>query len=470
MSRFGVHVFKGFVGNVLTALIGFAGSVVFARVIGPAGYGAFYTISAIVNLADNPVQGFAAAGRKRLSEARADESEIVGASLLVGAAVVLILCPMVLLLGIPFVDINDEREFFVILLTGVLFFKILQPLVAGSGKFGAPTLLDSGRSFFTITFQLALVLLGWGIGGMVAGLALGSAAMIPISYRVLGIRPVWPTRDILIDLWDYARWSMPKSIVGTAISRMDVLLLSTILTTGAAGQYRVAMNVLTPTTFVSGVIGSGVLIKTSETVSKEEDPQERIELGIGFASILAIPIFFGAVAMPGDIVTTIYGAQYQTAGTLLIGLAGYKLLETQTDQLVSTLSGFDRPDLRFYISVGVLVINVGLGVALLNEIGIVGVVIATLVTGLLEWMAALYLVQRLVSFRVFPDPIRKQFGAGVAMFGVVVLLHRAHGVVWWGDLLGIVGAGAMVYGAILLTISPHLRDALRSLLAQATPE
>jgi O-antigen/teichoic acid export membrane protein len=294
--------------------------------------------------------------------------------------------------------------------------------------------------------------------------------MIPVSYRVLGIRPAWPTRDILFDLWDYARWSMPKSVVGTAISRMDVLLLSTILTTGAAGQYRVAMNVLTPTTFVSGVIGSGVLIKTSETVSKEGDPSERLELGMGFASILAIPIFFGAVAMPGDIVTTIYGPQYRTAGTLLVGLAGYKLLETQTDQLMSTLSGFDRPDLRFYISVGVLVTNVGLGVALLNEIGIVGVVIATLVTGLLEWMAALYLVHRLMSFRLFPNPIRKQFLAGVAMFGVVVLLHRAYGVARWGDLLRIVSAGAVIYGAVLLAISPHLRDALRSLFAQVIPE
>lgn len=466
MSRFGIQVLKGFIGNILTAVIGFAGSIVFARVLGPAGYGAFYAISAVVKLADNPVKGFSTAGKKRLSEADARESEIVGAALLIGALVVLVLCPVVLLFGIPFVAVESEREFFVILFTGILFFKLLQPLVAGSGKFGAPTLLDSGRSFFTISFQMVLVLLGWGVGGMVVGLALGSAVMLPFSFRVLGIRPAWPSWDIVRNMWEYARWSIPKSVVGSAISRMDVLLLSVILTTGAAGQYRVAMNVLIPATFVSGVIGSGVFIETSETISRDESPRERIELGVGFASILAIPIFFGALAMPTDIVTTIYGDQYQTAGTLLVGLAAYKFFETQTDQLLGAISGFDRPDLRFYISLGVLVTNVTLGIILLREIGILGVVVATLTTGALRWLVSLYLTRQLINFDIFPDPLRKQVAAGLIMFAVVLPLHRIVGVVWWGDLLTLVSVGAAVYGVILLTISSHLRVALLSVADQ----
>lgn len=466
MSRFGIQVLKGFAGNILTAVIGFVGSILFARVLGPTGYGAFYVISAVVKLADNPVKGFSTAGKKRLSESDARASEIAGGALLVGALVTLVLCPLVLLFGIPFVNVEGEREFFVILFVGMLFFKLLQPLIAGSGKFGAPTLLDSGRSFFTITFQLTLVLLGWGVGGMVVGLALGSAVMLPFSFRVLEIHPAWPSLDVVRNMWEYARWSMPKSVVGSAISRMDVVLLSTVLTTGAAGQYRVAMNVLIPATFVSGVIGSGVFIKTSESVSQDESPRERIELGIGFTSILAIPIFFGALAMSVDIVTTIYGNQYKVAGTLLIGLAAYKLFETQSDQLLSAISGFDRPDLRFYISLGVLVTNVTLGIILLSEIGILGIVVATLITGALRWLVSLYLTRQLIDFDILPDPLRKQFAAGLIMLAVVLPLHRTVGVAWWGELLALVSVGAIVYGVVLLIISSHLRVALRSLANQ----
>lgn len=464
MSRFSVQVFKGFVGNVLTAVIGFLGSILFARVLGPGGYGAFYTISAVVNLADNPVQGFGIAGKKRLSESDADAAEIVGATLLMGLASVLILSPLVLLFGIPFIEVQREREFFVVLLSGVVFFKLLQPLVAGSGQFGLTTVLDSGRSFFTITLQVVLVYVGWNVGGMVGGLAVGSVLMVPISYRVLGIRPTWPSRDVLRNLWQYARWSMPKAVVGAAISRMDVLILSTILTTGAAGQYRAAMNILVPATFVSGVIGSGVFVDTSETISRDEDPRERIELGIGFASILAIPILFGAIAMPVDIVTTIYGAQYREAGTVLVILALYKLLETQTDQLFGAISGLDRPDIRLYISLGVLVMNVGLGIPLAYRMGLMGVVIATLVTAVAQWIAALYLSQKLISFKSAPKPILEQFAAGVVMFLVVFPAHRVYGVGWWGDLIGLVTLGATVYGLVLLAISPMLRVSLRSLI------
>lgn len=467
MSRFSVQVFKGFVGNILTAVIGFVGSIVFARVLGPAGYGAFYVISAAVSLADNPMQGFAEAGKKRMSESDSNEAKIVGATLCLGILATILLCPLVLLFGIPLIDINREGELFVVLFTGVMFFKLLQPLVAGSGEFGMTTLLDSGRSFFTITFQLVLVLIGWGLGGMVAGLALGSAVMVPVSLRVLGIRASWPSREVISSLWEYARWSMPKNVVGTAISRMDILLLSVILTTGAAGQYRVAMNVLVPATFVSGVIGSGVFIETSEMISKEKVPTERIELGLGFGSILAIPVFFGAVAMPQDIVTTIYGSQYETAGTILVALAAYKFFETQTDQLLGAISGFDRPDLRFYISVCVLVMNLSLGIILGYQFGIIGVVIATLVTAIFQWLIALVLTRRLVSFQLFPRPIRRQFIAGLVMFGAVVLLHRLYGVAWWGDLLAIVSVGAAVYWLILLGISSQLRVALQSLLDSA---
>ena len=65
-ADFGLEISRGVLAKFAMAGIGFVGSVVFARVLGPGGYGLFYLILTLVNVLDNPVTGWGVACKKRI--------------------------------------------------------------------------------------------------------------------------------------------------------------------------------------------------------------------------------------------------------------------------------------------------------------------------------------------------------------------------------------------------------------------
>lgn len=472
MSRtgsFGLEVSKGFVAKVLLTLVGFAGSIVFARVLGPAGYGAFHVIVSAANILDNPISGLGAACKKRISEHGRDAGAILTIGLVTTAGIGLCIAGVVLVAGphLDYFDIENGPLLVAVTFLGLIFFKVLQPMVAGRGQFGTAVFLDSIRSVFTIPIQLLLVLLGWGVTGMVYGLTLASLLTVPLALYVLDVRPAVPNWETVRSTWSYAKFSVPSNFVGTTYTRIDILLLGAILGSSASGHYQIAMQLVLPGTLLSMVMGSGLFAEVSSLSSRDEEVAEQVTNNVAFASVFAIPLFFGAVAMPESIVVTVFGEEYRPATTLLVGLAVYQILQTQSTQISSVLDGLDRPDLTLYVMTVTVVTNVALGVMLVYSLGAIGIVVATIVAEALKFACVTYFARQHVDYEILPTPVRHQFLAAVGMFVVVESLHRWWGVGSWFDLLAIVGVGAAVYGVALVSLSDVFMHTAKSILADA---
>ncbi|NHN58910.1 oligosaccharide flippase family protein [Halorussus sp. JP-T4] len=460
---------KGFVGKILLMLVGFAGSIVFARVLGPVGYGAFHVVVALTNVLDNPISGLGTACKKRISEHGQDAGAILTIGLAVTAGMGLLVGGLLLVVGPHFnyFDIENGPLYVTVAFFGIIFFKVLQPMVAGQGQFGTAVFLDSMRSFFTIPIQLVLIFLGWGIAGMVYGLTAASLLTVPITLYVLGVRPAMPDREAIRSIWEYAKFSVPSNFIGTAYGKVDILLLGAILGSGASGQYKIAMQLVLPGASLSMVMRSGLFTEVSSQSSRGEGIAQQVTNNVAFASVLAIPLFFGALAMPESIVVTIFGSEYRAAAPLLVGLAAYQILQTQSSQISSVLEGLDRPDLRMYIVAVTLVTNVVLGVILVRNLGTAGIVVATIIAEALKFSWMTYLARQHVKYEIFPTPVRYQFVAAIGMFVIVELLHRWWGVRSWFDLLAIVGAGAAIYAVVLILLSEIFMHTAKSILADA---
>ena len=472
MSRtgsFGLEVSKGFVAKVLLMLVGFAGSIVFARILGPAGYGAYHVVVALANILDNPITGLGVACKKRISEHGHDAGAILTIGLVATAGIGLTIVTVVLTVGprLDYFDIENGPLYAAIVLFGVVFFKVLQPMVAGRGQFGTAVFLDSIRSVFTIPLQLLLVILGLGVSGMVYGLTVASLLTVPLALYVLDVRPAIPDRETVRSIWSYARFSVPSNFVGTTYSRIDILLLGAILSSGASGQYKIAMQLVLPGALVSMVMGSGLFAEVSSLSSQGEKVAQQVTNNVAFASVFAIPLFFGALAMPESIVVTVFGSEYRAAATFLIGLGVYQILESQSKQIGSVLDGLDRPDLKLYIMGVTLTVNIILGVALIYQVGAIGVVIATVIAEAVKLVSMTYFARQHVKYDIFPNPVRYQFLAAIGMFVVVELLYRWWGVSSWFDLLAIVGIGAVIYGVALASLSDIFMHTAKSILADA---
>jgi O-antigen/teichoic acid export membrane protein len=315
---------------------------------------------------------------------------------------------------------------------------------------------------------LLFVFAGFGAAGMGYGLAAATLLTIPVALYFLRVVPAVPSRETVASLWSYARYSIVSSFVGRAYDRFDVLLLGALVTTGAVGDYEVAYKLTLPATMLTGVVGSGLTPKVSNRHSKGQAVATDVTNAVSYTSLLSVPIFFGALAIPKSLVVTLYGPEYATAAAFLVGLALYQVVSTQTLMYQHTLAGLDLPDVQMRVNVVTLAFNVVVGVALLAVVGPLGVVVATILAEGLRYLASMVAVRRrLKDVEVVPRALLEQALVGVVMFAVVEAAQQTVVVRSWVDLGLLVGVGAVTYGLVLLAVSPGLRFTVSSVYRDA---
>jgi len=470
-TDFGVQVGFGFIGRVVTALVAFVGSIVLARIVGPSGYGTFFVIMAVVSMLDNPMTGWASACRKRLTEQEFPSEEAIG-SLLIGIVLSTAAVALVALVSAPLltrVTGRDDAWLFISLLyLAVVVYKLSHEVLKSTEKFGSSTWLEAGRDVVRVIGQVTLVVAGYGVTGMVGGMVVANVVVAPVVLYFIGIRPRLPSRAALSQIWSYARFSIPSGVLTTAQQRMDLLLLGFFTTTGVAGNYEVAIKLTMPAMFIAGVAQNGLLGRVSNLQSRGREIAVDVQNNLAYSSILGIPLFFGALVIAEPVIVTIYSSEYTQAATFLTGLALFRLLRSQKSILQATLNGLDRPELNLRISVVVFPLNLVLGLALLFEIGPIGVVIATVVSEMFGYLARAYKVRTLVpSVSLAPKPLLHQLISGVVMAIVVVGIRGVLPLGDWQYVALTVGLGGVAYFVTLVAISYEFRETIFAVVSDA---
>ncbi|SEW11051.1 oligosaccharide flippase family protein [Natrinema salifodinae] len=464
----GGETLKATAAKFTMAAIGFLGTIVFARVLGPTGFGGYYLLFSLVKIADRAVNGWGTAVKKRFSEAETTPGELVGSQALFTLVWMAIVCATTILASdrlVAYTGLPEAPVLFIVLLFAVTLFEPLDLMVQARGRVGASMWTDTLRSLLTFPLQLGLILLGFGAAGMAYGLAAATFLTVPILWYYVRVRPVSPGRETVASLWSYARFSIPNSLLSQAYDRFDIILLGYLLAPAAAGHYEVALKLTVPATFVTMAAASGLMARVSHRHSKGDDLGTDVSNTLAFTSVVAIPMFFGAVAMPKQLVVTFFGPDYAAAAPLLVGLALYHVAKTQAGVLTSVIDGIDRPDVNTRISAVTLALNIALGVALTLVYGAIGVVVATVVAETLRYvLSAAVVKRRLSSVVLLPRTLAEQVAAGAVMFAVIVPVERAVAVDQWYHLLAIVVLGAVVYAVTLAAISRKLRITIKGVL------
>ena len=466
-----LETLKGVSGKMIQAVLGFIGAIVFARVLGPQDFGGFYLLFTLQQLTDRPLAGIGTAAKKRYSEADAPHDEILGCLLIAcvfatGVAVVgAVLFKHWL---IQFTGMEEAAMVFVVLFSTIVFFHPFQQLLAAKGLVGLETWNDTLRSVLTLPFQLGFVALGFGAAGMGYGLAAATLLTVPVIHYILRVRPTIPSEETVHSLWTYARYSIVTRFIGKTFKQLDLLLLGWLVSTGAAGYYEAAFKLTVPASFIALIAGSGLMVKVSNLDSRGEAVVDHLSNTVSFVSILAVPMFFGTLVLSEELIVTAFGAQYQAGAPLLVGLAFYQVLATQSNPYRNGLNGLDLPDLGMKIDLLVVVVNLAVGIALTLEFGAIGVVVATILAESLRYLLCMVSLKRRVpELSTFPRLFFEQVLAGFVMFGVVVLARSQVMVNSWLSLGLLVCVGAVTYGVVLFALSAHLRITVRAVVSEA---
>lgn len=469
----GVEVGKGFVAKIIMAAFGFAGTIIFARVLGPTSFGGFYLLLSLVELSKRPISGVGTAIEKRYAEADTAREELVGAQLVFLLVALIVVVIGVFALGSPLVSytgLQTAPALFVLLFAAVATFPVYQNLLVSIGHLGVETWIDMVRSILTFTAQLLFVLAGYSAAGMAYGLSIGTFLLFPVTHYYLRTLPAMPSWETLRSVWSFARYSIPSVIVGKAYDRFDILLLGALATPAVAGQYEVAYKLTVPAMFIAGLSGAGLMAKVSNLDSKGEDASQDISNTLAFSSLLSIPLFFGALAIAETTVVTVYGPEYRPAAALLIGLTLYRVIMTQSTVLVSIINGLNIPQDQLAASTVALIINIPLGIGLYFQMGALGVVVATVFAEVVRYAMLFRKIRQQTDATLLPRSLLEQVIAGAVMFLAVDAAERFIAIRSWVEFAGLLGIGGAVYVGILVVLSRHFRVTIRSILRQMLSE
>ncbi|WP_416839710.1 lipopolysaccharide biosynthesis protein [Haloferax sp. DFSO52] len=470
--RFGLEVSSGFVIRLIMSGVGFVGTIIFARLLNPSIFGGYYLLLSLILITVEPIQGFATAAKKRFSETDGSRQEILAAQLiaiaLLGAFGSLVAFTFEQSI-VNYSGIEEAALLFSMLLVTVSFVESVMTIIEGTGRMSVSNLVDLLGSLLTFPFQLGLVLLGFGASGMAYGLATSSMITGLVGIAVLGITPRLPSSPTIESIWQFGRFSAVSRLASKILARTDMVLLGLFFTPAIAGHYEVAWKLSVPAALIGVVVGNGLMARVSNLHSKENTERIRIDLknAISVTGMLAIPMFFGALALKGELAVTVYGPGYKDAAEFLAWIILYQLLRKQADQLLSAVHGLDRPDATLFVDIGTLALNIGLGVGLLTIVGPVGVIYASVIAETLRLIGGVVVVRGLVSDLVlFPRAVGEQIVAGGLMFVVVEGANRMVLVRSWVDLTAFLALGGVTYGAVLVLLSESHRTIATAVYSQ----
>jgi len=453
------------ISNITMGVVGFAGTFIFAQVLGASGLGVYQTALAAAFVFTELSSGIAVAVRKRVSEVDTDPSKYLGGALLLHVLFSLTVLLAFIVARGPAIRYFGSKEIVIgviLVVTSLGFFQIANRVYAGMGYPSRSSWMDTVRSVFTLIAQVVLLWIGLEAFGLIVGLAIATVVTAVLAVLIAGVRPKLPTKQTLDRIYEFARWSVPNGLLNNLYSSSDILIITAVAGNAATGLYTVAKQLVQPAAYLSGSISNALYVKSSGRHSAGQGITQDLTNSVAYAGLLAIPMFFGALAMPNAIPRTVFGGEFAAAGGALIGMGVFQLSNVYASQFESIFGSIDRPDVVFRVNVAVTVVHLPLAVGLGYGYGLLGVVAATVVAEVIRFVVYQYLAYSRFSRVILPRPVMEQALSGAVMFGLVesvLLFTRIRG---WFILLPIVAGGAVVYFATLFLISSHFRTAIRN--------
>lgn len=454
-----------FVSKLVGSVLAFFATIYFARVLGAEILGYFalaITVAKWLRMSGDV--GVASAVTKRVSEGES-RSEYFTAGMLLAAVLAIITVVVVIIfrdLLNAYVGADVAAYIGLVVVIG-LFGSIVGAGLQGERLVHIFGVLTPIRMSARSLAQLALVIVGFQLSGMLVGYAVGGAIALAVGATYLSVGFTRPHRHHFRSLFEYAKYSWLGSLRGRSFADVDFIVLGALVSPALVGVYSIAWNI---SNFI-GLFGSSISQTTFPEMSRADALRRRQRLAdmlsdsLAYSGLIGIPGLLGGIVL-GDRILRIYGEEFVN-GTSVLGILIFAIvIYGYQRQLINGLDAIDRPDLSFRVSAVFIVFNFGLNVGLVSAMGFAGAAVATALAAAIGLVLAFIYLRRLVAFELPALELTRQLlaaglmalvvGGARAALEVSTLVNNNVVIVVVLGLLGVV-----VYFAVLLGISPRFR-------------
>ncbi|MGH8249489.1 MAG: lipopolysaccharide biosynthesis protein [Steroidobacteraceae bacterium] len=243
---------------------------------------------------------------------------------------------------------------------------------------------------------------------LIIGHVVKTVVSIPLSYLLLPGRPrfAWNPR-LVRELLRYGKYISGITIVVYVTTEIDNAVIGKILGMDALGAYVLAyMLANLPATHLAKVIAS-VMFPAYSKLQDDRPALHRAYLQTTrMVATLAIPAAVGIAVLARELVTIVFGPNWNTAADVLPVLCVFGALRA-----VSAINGYvfnavGKPHFSFYMNLAKLIIIAVIIVPATRSYGMLGAAIAVTAPS-----AVMFLISELVFSKSLQLPLRKMVGA-----------------------------------------------------------
>ncbi|GGI67775.1 lipopolysaccharide biosynthesis protein [Polymorphobacter multimanifer] len=287
---------------------------------------------------------------------------------------------------------------------------------------------------------------------LVAGGAAAQLLGVALSYALLPYRPRLRLRGGR-ELFAFSMWLTLGRVVNTVNWRSDQLFIGYFLGSNMLGQYSFGDNLAAlPTREATSPVAQTLFPAFSRLTHDRERLRAAYLRGQSLVSAVGLPIGFGLALIAEPLVVLAVGDKWLPAVVVIQILAGVFALQTLSSSLqplamalAETRSLFHRDLVNLGIRLPLIVIGLVTG-------GLIGVLLARVVSGLSGMAINMALVRRLIGI-----PIGEQIAAnsrslaatGIMAGVLAALVHAGVAAAALPALAAVIAAGAFTYVASL---------------------
>lgn len=378
--------------NILTMVLGFASTIIIARVLGPEKQG-IYTLVVLLpnmlvtflNVGIGPASVYYV-GKQKYSIETIVSTNIFLALIISAISIVIGILSIVLFRDTFFKGVPIIYLFIILSVLPLLFANsFLQAVFQGLQDFKVFNLVAIFGSIMNLVFLIIVVLLlrlnviGAIISFFASVIAPTLILIIYLKKRNIIVRFKYISKEFIKDSLIYGYKAHLSNILAFVNYRADILMISYFLSPAAVGIYNVAVSIAEKLWFISQPVSTVLFPRISSM--KSDDERNKLTAVVArnvlFISLIVAVILYFIIDI---LIVFIFGEQYKLASKVIkILLVGITLFSAERI-LSNDLAGRGKPEINLYTSLFTVATNVALNIVLIPISGILGAALATSIT------------------------------------------------------------------------------------------
>lgn len=456
-KRITVSVVAQTASQLFIGVIGVVIMKIMTSSLGVEGYGIYATALAFVNTFSLFASlGITTITVREISRQPDKATEIISHNIGLRLALCAVVVPLISIIGLlVYPRATNNLHLAILLMSLYLFFDAIWSI--STAYFASKVRNDIGAiitSVYQVIFLLGVIsvaLAGFGLFGFVTvyllSIAFGAAIAFQLVRKHLPIRPRGNLK-IWREIFGMSIAFGMITVIDQLYFKADSIMLSVFAGTTAAGVYGVAYALVSVFWFIPSYLMGSLIPSIAATDSREA--LERI-VRKSFHLLASIGMFLPVVSyyLSKDVVLIVSNHNFIAAAVpfsiLMVGTMFFYMTSTFKGASVA----LDKHHKLLYVSVAMLLLNIGLNIVAIPKYGLSGAAYATLTSEIISFVIIYLLFRKQTGISVGFSVLIKPAIAAAVTFGISAIIHD----VWslWSPFINTaIGGSAMALVYILV--------------------